>query len=45
MAQGFIDQHGLSAMMVELNQHQNSKGRTYDWDVSNFTQITQLKFE
>jgi hypothetical protein len=47
MAQGFIEQHEVwtSAMVVELNQHHNSKSRNYDWDVSHFTQITQLKFE
>jgi hypothetical protein len=32
-------------MVVELDQHHNSKMEFYDWDVSHFTQITQLKFE
>jgi hypothetical protein len=47
MAQGFIEQHGVwnCAMMVELNQYPNSKNKTYDWDTTHFTQITQLKFE
>jgi hypothetical protein len=33
------------AMVVELNQYLNSKSRTDDYDMSHFTQTTQLKFE
>jgi hypothetical protein len=44
MAQGFGEQLGAwsCAMMVELNQHHNSKSRNKDGDVSHFTQTTQL---
>jgi hypothetical protein len=44
MAQGFTIQHDVrtSAMVVELNQHHNCKSRIYDWDMTHFTQITQL---
>jgi hypothetical protein len=31
-------------MVVELNQHHNSKNRTNDSAMSHFTQITQLIF-
>jgi hypothetical protein len=35
MVQGFSEHHEvwICAMMVELNQHHNSKSRIYDWDV------------
>jgi hypothetical protein len=32
-------------LWCELNQHHNSKNKTYDLVTSHFTQITQLKFE
>jgi hypothetical protein len=34
MVQRFIDKYGVWswAMVVELNQHHNSKNRIYDWD-------------
>jgi hypothetical protein len=47
MAQGFIGQYEVStsAMVVELNQHHNSKIETKIEIVSHFTQIAQLQFE
>jgi hypothetical protein len=44
MAQGFVEQHGIwiCSMMVELNQHHNSKVESRVAMYSHHTQITQL---
>jgi hypothetical protein len=31
-----------NVLWYELNQHHNSKKKTYDWDTTHLTQITQL---
>jgi hypothetical protein len=44
MVQDFYWVHGVlvCVIMVELNQHHNNKGRTHDWDMTHFTEITQF---
>jgi hypothetical protein len=44
MAQGFIEQQGvwICAMIVELNEHHNSKNKIYGWGTTQLTHITQL---